>query len=206
MLRGRCHVKLLPSQCMSCVYHIYIPTHQFTVSLYLKPHITNNNLLHLFHSSYHSNTKTIHLHIVNDSLVAFDSGKVSFLTLLDLWQYWPHHPSHLPRVHIWNPQYRYCLVQVLSLWPVPNSVSQQHAVWSCQTFLWHLSRFSPGACPLHLLYYPSSLHHQPSQLDNHFYDDNTQLLKSAFPENTLTLLKKLLFRHQKLDDKKTSTK
>ena len=28
------------------------------------------------------------------------------------------------------------------------------------------SRFCPGACPLHPLYYPSSLHHQPSQLES----------------------------------------
>ena len=56
------------------------------ILLQLSSHLSNNNLLHPFQSAYRSNNsiETVLLHIVNDSLLAFDSGKVSFLTLLDL--------------------------------------------------------------------------------------------------------------------------
>ena len=37
LLQGWCHIKLLPSQHAFCVHHTTV--HQFTVSLYLKPHM-----------------------------------------------------------------------------------------------------------------------------------------------------------------------
>ena len=43
---------------------------------------------------------------------------------------------------------------------------QRHAVRSCQIILWCPSRFCPGACSLRPLYYPSGLHHQPSQFES----------------------------------------
>ena len=61
----------------------------------------------------------------------------------------PYQPSHPPRAHIWNPQYRPRLIQVLSVRPRQNGVCQQHAVRSCQILLWCPSRFCPGACPFH---------------------------------------------------------
>ena len=82
------------------------------------------------------------------------------------WRYWPLHRCHPPRVHICNLQCCSCLVQIPSVRLVPNSVCQQQAVWACQTLLWYPSRFCPGACSLHLLCYPSGLHHQPSQLES----------------------------------------
>ena len=57
-------------------------------------------------------------------------------------------------------------VSVCCQWMSVDSVCHQHAVRSRQTLLWCPSRFCPGACPLHLRYYPSNLHHQPSQLES----------------------------------------
>ena len=52
----------------------------------LSSQLSNSNLLHPFQSAYRSNhsTETVLVHIVNDSLLASNSGKFSLLTLLDL--------------------------------------------------------------------------------------------------------------------------
>ena len=76
------------------------------------------------------------------------------------------HPSHPPWVNLWNPRYCHRLVRVLAVRLVPNSACQQHAVRSRYTLMWCASRFCLGVCTLHHLYYPSSLHHQPSQLES----------------------------------------
>merc|ERR1712243_226489 len=52
----------------------------------LNAHLSANNLLNPFQSAYRQfhSTETTLLHILNDLLLATDSGKVSLLTLLDL--------------------------------------------------------------------------------------------------------------------------
>ena len=111
--------------------------------------------------------KTILLHTVNDALLASDSGKVLLPTFL--FAAFNTIDRTILLTHI---EYTFGIHSTalawfaLSVWLVPKSVCQQQAVQSCQTALWHPSRLCHGACPLHPLYYPSSLHHQPSQLES----------------------------------------
>ena len=127
------------------------------------------SLLTAFHTYFLPSltSKTILLHTVNDSLLASDSGKVLLLTLLSAAFNTIDHTILLTHLEYTFEIHSTALAWfVLSVQLVPKSVCQQQAVQSCQTFLWHPSRFYPGACPLHPLYYPSSLHHQPSQLES----------------------------------------
>ena len=62
-----------------------------------------------------------------------------------LWRYRPFHPFHPPRVHIWNPQYCLCLVQVLSTTRSP--LLSNYPVVSLKVLSWGLFS-SPSILPL----------------------------------------------------------
>ena len=65
---------------------------------------------------------------------------------------------------------------------VPNSVCQQHAVQSCQTFLWCPSRFCPGPVLFTLFTALMASIVNRQNFNHHFYADDTQLLNNAYPK------------------------
>ena len=133
------------------------------------------------------------LHVVNDLLLASDSGKVSLLTLLDLFDAFDtiNHSillsrlEHTFRIHDtalgWFKLYLCDRFQTVSV----NSIQSHHGKLSCgvpQGFVLGPVLFTIYATPLASIINRHNLKH-------HFYADDSQLFNSALPENIHTLLK-----------------
>ena len=158
----------------------------------LKKRVSNNSFLHPFQSAYRSNhsPETVLLPIVNDSLLAADSGKVSLLTLLDLSAAFDtiDHPILLTRLEhtfgIHNTafarfkSYLYDRFQTVSV----NNMQSDPVNLSCgipQGSILGPVLFTLYTTPLASIINRHNLNH-------HFYAKDTQLLNSALPENIHT--------------------
>ena len=157
-------------------------------------HLSTNNLLNPFQSAYRQShsTETALLHILNDLLLATDSGKVSLLTLLDLSAAFDtiDHTILLTRLQhtfgisdtalSWFSSYLSDRKQTVLI----NGIYSQSAHLTCgvpQGSVLGPVLFTLYASPLSTIIESHSLKH-------HFYADDTQLQDSASPENIQTLL------------------
>ena len=160
----------------------------------LNLHLSTNNLLNPFQSAYRQShsTETALLHILNDLLLATDSGKVSLLTLLDLSAAFDtiDHTILLTRLQhtfgisdtalSWFSSYLSDRKQTVLI----NGIYSQSAHLTCgvpQGSVLGPVLFTLYASPLSTIIESHSLKH-------HFYADDTQLQDSASPENIQTLL------------------
>ena len=157
-------------------------------------HLSTNNLLNPFQSAYRQShsTETALLHILNDLLLATDSGKVSLLILLDLSAAFDtiDHTILLTRLQhtfgisdtalSWFSSYLSDRKQTVLI----NGIYSQSAHLTCgvpQGSVLGPVLFTLYASPLSTIIESHSLKH-------HFYADDTQLQDSASPENIQTLL------------------
>ena len=157
-------------------------------------HLSTNNLLNPFQSAYRQShsTETALLHILNDLLLATDSGKVSLLTLLDLSAAFDtiDHTILLTRLQhtfgisdtalSWFSSYLSDRKQTVLI----NGIYSQSAHLTCGVP--QGSVLGPVLFPLYAS--PLSTIIESHSLKHHFYADDTQLQDSASPENIQTLL------------------
>ena len=101
-----------------------------TVLQQLNNHLSNNSLLHPFQYAYRFNhsTKTVLLHIVNNSLLASDSGKVSLLTLPDL-----SHCKILRKYCIFRVSYAFQPHRCITVRKMTTPIKQVMPHWSLNT-------------------------------------------------------------------------
>lgn len=160
----------------------------------LNTHLSSNNLLNPFQSAYrqHHSTETALLHILNDLLLATDSGKVSLLTLLDLSAAFDtiDHSILLSRLQhsfgisstalSWFSSYLSFRNQTVLI----NNISSDPVQLTCGV--------PQGSVlgPVLFTLYTSPLSNiiNSHQLKHHFYADDSQLQDSDTPDNVQSLL------------------
>ena len=160
----------------------------------LNAHLSANNLLNPFQSAYRQfhSTETALLHILNDLLLATDSGKVSLLTLLDLSSAFDtiDHTILLKRLHhtfgisdvalSWFTSYLSDRKQTVLI----NNTHSKPTLLTCgvpQGSVLGPVLFTLYTSPLSSIIKSHSIKH-------HSYADDTQLQDSDSPDNVHTLL------------------
>ena len=160
----------------------------------LNSHLSANNLLNPFQSAYRQlhSTETALLHILNDLLLATDSGKVSLLTLLDLSAAFDtiDHTILLTRL-----QHTFGISDTALSWFTSYLSDRKQTVLinSTHSKPAHLTCGVPqgsvlGPVLFTLYTSPLSTIIKSHSLKHHFYADDTQLHDSDSPDNIQTLL------------------
>jgi exonuclease III len=160
----------------------------------LNSHLSANNLLNPFQSAYRQShsTETALLHILNDLLLATDSGKVSLLTFLDLSAAFDtiDHTILLTRL-----QHTFGISGTALSWFTSYLSDRKQTVLIKGTYSQpaHLTCGVPqgsvlGPVLFTLYTSPLSTIIKSHSLKHHFYADDTQLQDSDSPDNIQNLL------------------
>jgi hypothetical protein len=160
----------------------------------LNSHLSTNDLLNPFQSAYRQfhSTETALLHILNDLLLATDSGKVSLLTLLDLSAAFDTIDHSILLSRLYNC---FGISDTVLSWFTSylSNRSQSVLVNGVQSPSVELVFGVPQGSvlgPVLFTLYTSPLSHiiNAHRLKHHFYADDSQLQDSDTPDNILTIL------------------